>query len=70
MEADTITLQELFAFKIDRVLPDGTVLGALRPTGLRPGFVAKFEKHGLELPSILFEHRLSSLAPGTDGGAQ
>jgi pilus assembly protein CpaF len=70
MEADTITLQELFAFKIDRVLPDGTVLGALRPTGLRPGFVTKFEKHGVELPSVLFQNRLSPLAAVGESGAQ
>jgi pilus assembly protein CpaF len=70
MEADTITMQELFAFKIDRVLPDGTVLGALRPTGLRPGFLAKFEKHGLELPSILFQDRLSSVASVAETGGQ
>jgi pilus assembly protein CpaF len=70
MEADTITMQELFAFKIDRVLPDGTVLGGLRPTGLRPGFLAKFEKHGLELPSVLFQDRLLSVAPVAEGGAR
>ena len=33
------------------VLPDATVVGRLRSTGLRPTFVSKFEQHGIELPS-------------------
>jgi pilus assembly protein CpaF len=54
MESDVITLQELYAFKIEKVLPDRTVIGSLQPTGLRPGFLFKFEKHGIELPADLF----------------
>jgi pilus assembly protein CpaF len=54
MESDVITLQSLFEFKVDRVREDGMVLGALRPTGLRPTFLAKFEKHGVTLPTGLF----------------
>jgi pilus assembly protein CpaF len=54
MESEIITLQELYEFKIDQVLPDRTVLGDLRPTGLRPNFVHKFLKRGIELPSSMF----------------
>ena len=54
MESDIITLQELYEFRIEQVLPDRTVLGKLEPTGLRPGFMYKFEKHGIELPLSLF----------------
>jgi pilus assembly protein CpaF len=54
MESDVITLQELYAFKIEQVLPDRTVVGALQSTGLRPSFLYKFEKHGIELPADLF----------------
>jgi pilus assembly protein CpaF len=54
MESDIITLQELYEFKIDRVLPDRTVIGNLQPTGLRPNFLHKFERRGLELPSSMF----------------
>src|ERR671933_43026 len=53
MESEIITLQELYSFKITEVLPDRTVIGSLQPTGLRPGFLYKFEKHGLELPRDL-----------------
>jgi len=54
-----ITLQEVFAFKIEQVLPDRTVLGHLSPTGLRPTFIYKFEKRGITLPNDLF------VVPGT-----
>ncbi len=54
MESDIITLQELYEFKIDRILPDRTVIGNLQPTGLRPNFLHKFERRGLELPSSMF----------------
>src|SRR5438876_825299 len=54
MESDVITLQEVFAFKIEQVRPDRTVIGSLQPTGLRPTFLYKFEKRGITLPVDLF----------------
>jgi pilus assembly protein CpaF len=54
MESDVITLQEIYEFKVEGVAAAGKVNGALVPTGLRPSFVHKFEKHGLKLPSDLF----------------
>ena len=54
MESDVITLQDLFEFKVERVTPDRIVIGALEPTGLRPTFLHKFEKRGIELPVSLF----------------
>lgn len=54
MEGDTITLQDIFLFKLDRVDEDGKVHGAMRPTGIRPGFVHKFAMAGIELPNNLF----------------
>ena len=42
MESDVITLQDIFEFKIDSVAPDGTIIGRLRSTGLRPIFLDKF----------------------------
>jgi pilus assembly protein CpaF len=68
MEGDTITLQNLFEFGLDRVEADGTVVGDLRPTGLRPAFLPKFARHGVELPQGLFG---SPVAPVyTAGGAR
>jgi pilus assembly protein CpaF len=54
MEGDTITLQDIFLFKLDRVDEDGKVHGAMKPTGIRPGFVHKFAMAGIELPNNLF----------------
>jgi pilus assembly protein CpaF len=54
MEGDTITLQNLFEFCVERVEADRTVIGQLRPTGLRPAFLPKFLRHGIELPPDLF----------------
>jgi pilus assembly protein CpaF len=53
MESDVITLQELFRFQVDSVASNRTVVGALQNTGIRPGFLEKFEKRGVSLPSWL-----------------
>jgi pilus assembly protein CpaF len=55
MESDVITMQDLFTYRIDTVMPDRTVVGKLVPTGLRPTFDAKFRKHGLEIPAAYFD---------------
>jgi pilus assembly protein CpaF len=57
METDVITLQELFKYQIDEVTRDGTIVGGLRATGLRPNFLQKFEKRGVALPLGLFQSR-------------
>jgi pilus assembly protein CpaF len=58
MESDIVTLQDLFAFEVDQVTSDRVVVGELRATGLRPSFLHKFEKRGIELPQSLFQvHR-------------
>ena len=54
MESDVITLQDLFAYKIDHVTDERVTVGTLVPTGLRPGFLNKFEKRGVSLPAGLF----------------
>jgi pilus assembly protein CpaF len=54
MESDVITLQDLFEFKLESIAADRTITGGVRPTGLRPMFLHKFEKHGIELPASVF----------------
>jgi pilus assembly protein CpaF len=56
MESDVITLSELFRFQVDEVRADRSVVGGLRSTGLRPTFMAKFERHGITLPPQLFSN--------------
>jgi pilus assembly protein CpaF len=53
MESDVITLQELYRFHVDAVASDRAVVGQLASTGLRPGFLEKFDKRGVKLPSWL-----------------
>jgi len=72
MESDVITLQELFKFEVDEVTREGTILGGLRATGLRPTFIQKFEKRGIALPLSLFrtsepEQQFGTAAVGTAG---
>jgi pilus assembly protein CpaF len=49
MEGDVITLQELYRFKLEGVAGDRTVVGSLVRTGLRPGFLEKFDKRGIKV---------------------
>src|ERR671934_402919 len=65
MEADVITLQDLFRFKIADVAGDGKVIGNLSCTGLRPALLHKFEKRGVDLPLTMFTSGLG--APSTQG---
>jgi pilus assembly protein CpaF len=56
MESDVITLQDIFEFKMDSFAPDGSINGKLTATGLRPIFLDKFAKRGIELPAGIFTH--------------
>ena len=55
VEGETITLQDIFLFKLDRVDEDGKVVGSMQPTGVRPSFLHKFQMAGIELPATLFD---------------
>jgi pilus assembly protein CpaF len=61
MESDVITLQDLFEFKLDSIAADRTITGGVKATGLRPMFLQKFEKQGIELPAHMFGTRPSGL---------
>src|SRR5205807_8964999 len=63
MESEVITLQDIYTFKIDQVLADRTVVGQLEATKLRPAFIHKFEKRGVELPGYLFAGNNSEASP-------
>ena len=68
MESDVITLQELFKFQLDEVTRDGTVVGGLRATGLRPKFLTKFEKRGVALPLGLFQAPVAEFGAAAAAG--
>ncbi|MCA0910392.1 CpaF family protein [Qipengyuania gaetbuli] len=54
MEGETITMQEIFRFKMTGRGEDGSVLGHFEATGIRPKFLADAEAHGITLPADLF----------------
>ena len=51
MESEVITLQDLFMFQVDAVAATKHVVGFLKPTGLRPTFLEKFDHRGIEIPA-------------------
>jgi pilus assembly protein CpaF len=53
MEGDVIVMQDIFVFEQTGVV-EGKIQGRLRPTGIRPKFVEKFEVAGINLPPNVF----------------
>lgn len=53
MEGEVITVSDLFVFEQSGFV-NGKVSGQLRPTGLRPKFMEKFEAAGISLPAGIF----------------
>jgi pilus assembly protein CpaF len=59
MEVEVITLQELFAYRVEQVTGERVTVGNLVSTGLRPTFLHKFEKRGVSLPIGLFHETMA-----------
>ena len=53
MEGDVIVMQDVFVFEQTGVI-EGKIQGRLKPTGIRPKFVEKFEVMGINLPPGVF----------------
>jgi pilus assembly protein CpaF len=60
MEDNTITTQDIFRYEQTGFDESGKAIGHFVPTGLKPGFLDKFELNGVELPDDFF-------MPGGDG---
>jgi pilus assembly protein CpaF len=54
MEGDMITMSELFVFERTGKAADGSVLGALKPTGVVPSFHKELIAKAIDLPISLF----------------
>src|SRR5215510_9411336 len=50
IEDDEILTQDIFAFEQTGIDDEGKIVGELRPTGVRPTFMAQFQKNGVVLP--------------------
>jgi pilus assembly protein CpaF len=54
MEGDVITMQDVFRFEQEGIDEDGNVLGAIKPTGIRPKCADRLKAHGVHLPASMF----------------
>ena len=54
MEGETISMQEIYRFKISGRDEDGNVLGRFEATGIRPKFLQEAESAGIKLSAELF----------------
>jgi pilus assembly protein CpaF len=53
MEGDVIVLQDIFTFE-QTGIDNGKIVGRLKPTGIRPKFVTRFEAYNIFLPPNVF----------------
>ncbi|MBI2944350.1 MAG: CpaF family protein, partial [Candidatus Wallbacteria bacterium] len=54
LEGDAVVLQDIFRFEQTGVDEKGKILGRLKPTGIRPKFMHKFQEEGIVLPARIF----------------
>jgi pilus assembly protein CpaF len=56
MEADVISMQDVFLFEKQGVSAEGRTVGDFTSTGIRPKFAERLKAAGFDLPSNMFEH--------------
>jgi pilus assembly protein CpaF len=54
MEGDTVVMTDVFEYSQTGVSPDGSVIGRLVPTGIRPMFMGRLERAGFRLGADVF----------------
>ena len=55
MDENIISMHDIFTFVKKGIGPNGNVIGAFRPTGIRPKFLERLRVAGVLLPTELFE---------------
>ena len=61
MEGDIVVLTDVFKFEQTNVTADGKVVGALKPTGIRPLFTPRLEAAGVKLGAEVFGANISEM---------
>jgi len=56
MEADVVSMQDLFVFEKQGASSEGRVLGTFYASGIRPKFAERLKAVGFDLPSNMFDH--------------
>jgi pilus assembly protein CpaF len=54
MEGETITMQEIYRYKVTGRDADGMVIGQFEATGIRPKLLSQTDEYGIELSAELF----------------
>jgi pilus assembly protein CpaF len=55
MDESVISMHDIFTFVKKGIGPSGNVIGAFRPSGIRPRFLERLRLSGVQLPAELFE---------------
>jgi pilus assembly protein CpaF len=55
LEESVISMSDIFNFVRRGITPEGRVVGAFQPSGIRPRFLDRLRVAGIELPSDLFQ---------------
>ncbi len=55
MESETITLQEIFAYRQSGIDAEGKVAGSFAASGVRPKFAERLRAYGVTLPDAMFD---------------
>ena len=55
MDENMISMHDIFSFVRKGIGPNGNVIGAFRPSGIRPRFLERLRVSGVQLPAELFE---------------
>jgi pilus assembly protein CpaF len=54
LEGDTVVMTDIFEFAQSGIAPNGSVIGEIRPTGIRPLFMPRLERSGFHLGAQVF----------------
>jgi pilus assembly protein CpaF len=54
MEGDVVVLSDIFIFEQQGLDERGKIIGQLKPTGIRPRFIERFEERNIYLPPNIF----------------
>jgi pilus assembly protein CpaF len=60
MEGDVVVLSDIFVFEQQGLDERGKIIGQLKPTGIRPRFIDRFEERNIYLPPNIFGYGSSS----------
>jgi pilus assembly protein CpaF len=55
LEENTVSMHSIFSFVRKGIGPDGRVIGAFQPSGIRPKFLDRLRTAGILLPAEIFE---------------